>query len=109
MTGGTKMDHPFRSEQGRRATYRSLVAATAEKLTSSMHATIVGAGLSPRRWVVLEAAVLAAITMAPGEVTTRVVAAYPAGCGTVAAALAITLLRHAPKPAASAVAREVRA
>jgi len=38
-----------------------------------------------------------------------VVAAYAAGCGTVAAALAIALLRHAPKPAASAVAREVRA
>ena len=108
MTGGTNVDHPFRSEQGRRATDRSLVAATAEKLTSSMHATIVGAGLSPRRWVVLEAAVLAAIIMAPGEVTTRV-AAYAAGCGMVAAALAIALLRHAPKPAASAVAREVRA
>ena len=74
MTEGPDVDHPFRSGQGRRATYRSLVAATAEKLTSSMHATIVGAGLSPRRWVVLEAAVLAAITMAPGEVTTRVVA-----------------------------------
>ena len=74
-----------------------------------MHATIVGAGLSPRRWVVLEAAVLAAITMAPGEVTTRVVAAYAAGCGTVAAALAIALLRHAPKPTASAGARKVRA
>jgi len=57
----------------------------------------------------LEAAVLAAITMAPGEVTTRVVAAYAAGCGTVATALAIALPRHAPKPAASAVAREVRA
>jgi O-antigen/teichoic acid export membrane protein len=54
-------------------------------------------------------AVLAAITVAPGEVTTRVVAAYAAGCGTVAAALVIALLRHAPKPAGSAVAREVRA
>ena len=53
-------------------------------------------------------AVLAAITLTPGEVTTRV-AAYAAGCGMVAAALAIALLRHAPKPAASAVAREVRA
>ena len=109
MTGGANVDHPFRSEQGRRATYRGLAAATAGKLTSPMHAAIFGAGLSPRRWAVLEVAVLAAITMAPGEVTTRVVAAYPAGCGTVAAALAITLLRHAPKPAASAVAREVRA
>ena len=109
MTEGPDVDHPFRSGQGRRATYRSLVAATAEKLTSSMHATIVGAGLSPRRWVVLEAAVLAAIIMAPGEVTTRVVAAYTAGCGMVAAALAIALLRHGPKPAASAVATEVRA
>jgi O-antigen/teichoic acid export membrane protein len=54
-------------------------------------------------------AVLAAITVAPGEVTTRVVAAYAAGCGTVAVALVIALLRHAPKPAGSAVAREVRA
>jgi O-antigen/teichoic acid export membrane protein len=54
-------------------------------------------------------AVLAAITVAPGEVTTRVVAAYAAGCGTVAAALVIALLRHAPKPAGSGVAREVRA
>jgi hypothetical protein len=54
MTEGTNTDHPFRSEQGRRATYRSLAAATAEKLTSPMHATIFGAGLSPRRWVVLE-------------------------------------------------------
>ena len=109
MTEGTNTDHPFRSEQGRRATYRSLAAATAEKLTSPMHATIFGAGLSPRRWVVLEVAVFAAITMAPGEVTTRVAAAYAAGCGTVAAALAIALPRHAPKPAASAVAGEVRA
>ena len=109
MTGGTNLDHPFRSEQGRRAACRSLVAATAGKLTSPMHATIFGAGLSPRRWVVLEAAVLAAIIMAPGEVTTRVVAAYTAGCGMVAAALAIALLRHGPKPAASAVATEVRA
>ena len=109
MTEGTNVDHPRRSERGRRATYRSLAAATAEKLTSPMHAAIFGAGLSPRRWAVLEAAVLAAITMAPGEVTTRVVAACAAGCGTVAAALAIALLRHALKPAASAVAREVRA
>ena len=109
MTEGPNVDHPFRSGQGRRAAYRSLVAATAEKLTSPVHATIFGAGLSPRRWMVLEVAVLAAITMAPGEVTTWVVAAYAAGCGTVAAALAIALLRHAPKPAASAVAREVRA
>ena len=54
MTEGTKVDHPFRSEQGRRAAYHSLVAATAEKLTSPMHATILGAGLSPRRWVATE-------------------------------------------------------
>jgi len=47
--------------------------------------------------------VLAVITMAPGEVTTRVVAAYAAGCGTVAVALAIVLLRHSPKPAATEV------
>jgi O-antigen/teichoic acid export membrane protein len=47
--------------------------------------------------------VLAVITMAPGEVTTRVVAAYAAGCGTVAVALAIVLLRHSPKPAAMEV------
>jgi hypothetical protein len=72
-----------------------------------MHAAIVGAGLSPRRWVVVEAAVLAAITMASGEATTRVVAACAAGRGTVAAALAIALLRHAPRPAASAIAGEV--
>jgi deazaflavin-dependent oxidoreductase (nitroreductase family) len=56
MTEGTNVDHPFRSERGRRAACRSLVAATAEKLTSPMHATIFGAGLSPRRWVVLEVA-----------------------------------------------------
>ena len=109
MTGGANVDHPCRSERGRRATWRGTLAATAGKLTSPMHAAIVGAGLSPRRWVVLEAAVLAAIIMAPGEVTTRVVAAYTAGCGMVAAALAIALLRHGPKPAASAVATEVRA
>jgi O-antigen/teichoic acid export membrane protein len=53
--------------------------------------------------------VLAVITLAPGEVTTRVVAAYAAGCGTVAVALAIVLLRHAPKPAGRTVAREVQA
>jgi O-antigen/teichoic acid export membrane protein len=52
--------------------------------------------------------VLAVITMAPGEVTTRVVAAYAAGCGTVAVALAVVLLRHSPKPVRSATAREVR-
>ena len=56
MTEGTNVDHPRRSERGPRATYRSLAAATAEKLTSPMHATIFGAGLSPRRWVVLEVA-----------------------------------------------------
>jgi hypothetical protein len=38
-----------------------------------------------------------------------VVPAYAVGCGAVAAALVIALLRHAPKPAGSAVAREVRA
>ena len=54
MTGGTNVDHPFRSEQGRRAADRSLVAATAGKLTCPMHATIFGAGLSPRRWVATE-------------------------------------------------------
>ena len=53
--------------------------------------------------------VLAVITLIPGEVTTRVVAAYAAGCGTVAVALAIVLLRHAPKPAGRTVAREVHA
>jgi O-antigen/teichoic acid export membrane protein len=53
-------------------------------------------------------AVLAVITMAPGAVTMRVVAAYAAGCGTVAAAMAIVLLRHAPKPAGWALARVVR-
>jgi len=53
--------------------------------------------------------VLAVITLAPGEVTTRVVAAYAAGCATVAAALAFALLRHAPKPAGSTMTREVPA
>ena len=52
--------------------------------------------------------VLGVITMAPGEVTTRVVAAYAAGCGTVVAALAFVLARYAPK-AAGSIAREVRA
>ena len=56
MTGGANVDHPFRSEQRRRVTWRGTLAATAEKLTSPMHATIFGAGLSPRRWVVLEVA-----------------------------------------------------
>jgi cytochrome c biogenesis factor len=41
-------------------------------------------------------AVLAVITMAPGEVTMRVVTAYAAGCATVAVVLAIVLVRHAP-------------
>jgi hypothetical protein len=41
--------------------------------------------------------VLAVITTLPGEVTMRVVAAYAAGCGTVAAALAAVLIRHSPK------------
>jgi O-antigen/teichoic acid export membrane protein len=53
--------------------------------------------------------VLAVITMAPGGVTMRVVAAYAAGCGTVAAVLAIVLLRQAPRPAGRVIAREVRA
>jgi O-antigen/teichoic acid export membrane protein len=53
--------------------------------------------------------VLAVITLGPGEVTTRVVAAYAAGCGTVAAALALVLLRNSPKPTATTMAREVRA
>ena len=54
-------------------------------------------------------AVLAVITALPGEVTTRVVAAYALGSGTVAAALAIALIRHAPRPAVSAAGGEVRA
>jgi deazaflavin-dependent oxidoreductase (nitroreductase family) len=33
-----------------------MLAAAAERFTSPMHATIFGAGLSPRRWVVLEVA-----------------------------------------------------
>jgi O-antigen/teichoic acid export membrane protein len=41
-------------------------------------------------------AVLTVITTAPGQVTTRVVTAYAAGCATVAVALAIVLLRHSP-------------
>lgn len=52
--------------------------------------------------------VLAVITIVPGEVTTRVVAAYGLGCGTVAAALAIVLIRH-PAAAGRGAAREVRA
>ena len=40
------------------------------------------------------AAVLAVVTMAPGEVTMRVVTAYAAGCATVAVLLAVVLLRH---------------
>jgi O-antigen/teichoic acid export membrane protein len=42
------------------------------------------------------AAVLTVITTAPGEVTLRVVAAYGAGCATVAAVLAVVLARHSP-------------
>jgi O-antigen/teichoic acid export membrane protein len=45
-------------------------------------------------------AVLAVVTALPGEVTARVVAAYALGSGTVAAALAVVLIRHAPRPAA---------
>jgi O-antigen/teichoic acid export membrane protein len=41
-------------------------------------------------------AVLTVITTAPGQVTTRVVTAYAAGCATVAVVLAIVLLRHSP-------------
>jgi len=41
-------------------------------------------------------AVLIVITMGPGQVTTRVVTAYAAGCATVAMVLAIVLLRHSP-------------
>jgi len=39
-------------------------------------------------------AVLIAITTRPGQVTTRVVIAYAAGCATAALALAIVLVRH---------------
>ena len=56
MTQEMNDEVPFRSEQGRRAAYRGILAATAERVTSPMHATIFGAGLSPRRWVVLEVA-----------------------------------------------------
>jgi O-antigen/teichoic acid export membrane protein len=52
--------------------------------------------------------VLAVITVIPGEVTTRVVAAYALGCGTVATALAVVLIRH-PAGADGGAAREVRA
>jgi O-antigen/teichoic acid export membrane protein len=45
-------------------------------------------------------AVLAVITALPGEVTARVVTAYALGSGTVALALAIVLVRYAPKPEA---------
>ena len=56
MTEGVNEEHPLRSDQPRRATYGGKLAATAEKFTSPMHATIFGAGLSPHRWVVLEVA-----------------------------------------------------
>jgi len=39
--------------------------------------------------------VLAVVTVMPGQVTARVVTAYALGCATVAAALAVVLLRHA--------------
>jgi hypothetical protein len=42
-------------------------------------------------------------------VTMRVVAAYTLGSGTVAAALAFVLLRHAPRPGRSTPPAEVRA
>ena len=48
MQPGTSENHPVRSDQRRRATVRSNVAAAAEKFTAPMHATIFGAGLSPR-------------------------------------------------------------
>ena len=54
-------------------------------------------------------AVLAAITALPGPVTMRVVAAYALGSGTVAAALAFVLLRHAPRPDRGTPPAEVRA
>jgi len=41
-------------------------------------------------------AVLVVVTTGPGQVTTRVVTAYAAGCATVALVLAIVLLRHSP-------------
>ena len=56
MTQGMNDEVPFRSDQGRRAAYGGMLAAAAERFTSPMHATIFGAGLSPRRWVVLEVA-----------------------------------------------------
>ncbi len=45
-------------------------------------------------------AMLAVVTALPGEVAARVVTAYALGSGTVAAALAVVLIRHAPRPAA---------
>jgi O-antigen/teichoic acid export membrane protein len=54
-------------------------------------------------------AVLAVITALPGEVTTRVVAAYTLGSGTVAAALAIVLLHRSPKPGGKTTAPGVPA
>jgi O-antigen/teichoic acid export membrane protein len=44
--------------------------------------------------------VLAVVTALPGEVTARVVTAYALGSGTVALALAVVLVRHAPRPEA---------
>jgi len=56
MKAGTSEDQPVRTDQRRRATVRSNLAAAAEKFTAPMHAMIFGAGLSPSRWVVLEVA-----------------------------------------------------
>jgi len=52
----TSDDHPVRTDQRRQATVRGNLAAAAERFTSPMHAAIFGAGVSPRRWVVLEVA-----------------------------------------------------
>ena len=56
MRAATSEQHPAGSDHRRRATVGGNLAAAAEKLTAPMHATIFGAGLSPRRWVVLEVA-----------------------------------------------------
>jgi deazaflavin-dependent oxidoreductase (nitroreductase family) len=56
MQTGTSEDHPVRTDQRRRVTVRGNLASRAERFTAPMHVTIFGAGLSPRRWVVLEVA-----------------------------------------------------
>jgi O-antigen/teichoic acid export membrane protein len=53
--------------------------------------------------------VLAIITIVPGEVTMRVVAAYAVGCAAVAASLAVVLIRHPVGAGRRGAAREVRA